>query len=155
MPPEAPVTIRDGALLRSSPSSSFVDRNGPATFVAYVSSSPSAVAVHRAGRTPALWTSTSSRGSRARNAAAKRRVSPTSLVAQHHLDVRAPGVLDDLRAGLLAALGVVGQRRTPAPSRASPVAVAGPRPEVAAVTSATPPSMRSSSVSLQACRRSR
>ncbi len=110
IPPDVTLTIRDGALLRSRPSSSFVNRNGAATLVANVSSSPSAVTVRCAGSTPALLTSTSSRGSRARNSAEPAHVAEVAEVAPHDFDVAVAGALDNLRARLLAALGAAGQQ---------------------------------------------
>ncbi len=132
IPPDVTLTIRDGALLRSRPSSSFVNRNGAATLVANVSSSPSAVTVRCAGSTPALLTSTSSRGSRARNSAANRRTSPRSLRSHRTTSTSLLPVRSTTCARASSPRSAPrASSRTLAPRPASPVAAARPRPEVA------------------------
>ena len=56
--------MRAGALACSNGVSMPVNRNGPSTFVANVNSIPSGERIRSGGSTPALFTSTSRRGSR-------------------------------------------------------------------------------------------
>ncbi len=70
MPPELTLITRAGALRSSRPRSSAIRANGARTWVANISSCPSAERVRCAGIRPALLTSTSRRDSSAVNRSA-------------------------------------------------------------------------------------
>ena len=74
--------MRAGALRSSSPTSSFVSRNGPSTFVANVSSNPSTDSMRSPVSTPALLTSTSRRSCSALKRAEKPRTDASELRSQ-------------------------------------------------------------------------
>ncbi len=111
IPPDVTLTIRDGALLRSRPSSSFVNKKRRGDVRGERQLQPvrrhGPLRGQHAGVVDQHVEPRLARQELGREAAD---VAEVAEVAQHHLDVRAAGALDDLRARLLAARGVAGQQ---------------------------------------------
>ena len=145
MPPEDTLITREGAEAFSSGDSRSISTCGPSTWVAKVSSTPSAVSVRSGGITPALLTSTSRRSSAARKRPVKRRTDARSLTSQVTPLTCPPVSAASTRASVVLRSRSRVSTRTSAPSSASPAAAARPRPEEAPVTSTTLPSMRGGS----------
>lgn len=142
MPPDETNTAREGALAARRSASSAVRRNGPATFVAKVSSNPSAVSVRSDGSTPTLWTSTSSRRSFAVNRSANVRTAPRSERSHSSTATRASGTASRTAAAATSPRSALRtSSRVSVPSRAKPTAAAKPMPAVAPMTIATFPAI--------------
>ena len=99
IPPEETQTTRPSADFSRAPRSRVVRRNGPTTWVAKVSSSPSRVSWRSSGSTPALWTSTST-GSAARTRRSPANVREIGYVEHLQRHARVPGPIPDVAGRL-------------------------------------------------------
>ena len=140
IPPDDTVRTRAPFVDRRRGRSRFVSRNGATTCTWAVSSIPSTVRSRSWTSAPALWTTTSSRSVCVVSSSARVRTSSSTVKSLVWVTTDAPGTSS--RSFSIARVSLTSSRptrRTSAPRRANPLAVASPRPPVAPVTTATRP----------------
>jgi hypothetical protein len=143
---EATFTIRAGALAMMRSDNNSVSTKGPRWLIPKVASTPSSVSRRSESTSPALLTSTSMRGQRARMASAPRRTEdrlPRSKTTRSTDPLPERAVMSATAASpLVLSLAVM---TVSAPARARATAVSSPIPELPPVMTTVLPAMSGTS----------